>query len=129
MGQNCVIAEHDPWEIHLLNVFVERLGLCPLQVFAGQDVLPLVREVQPELILLESELPGAVCCTDVLCALKADLITCDIPVFVLAWSAGQAATDLAAGATGWLEKPVAYRALRDAVHAAIGRHCEDDGVF
>ena len=90
----CIIAEHDPWEIRLLTVYADRLGLQTIQAFESQDVLPLARQEQPDVILLESSLPGALKSHEVLRALQSDDTTRDIPVVLLAWSPEEARREL-----------------------------------
>ena len=69
MCKTCIIAEHDPWEIRLLRIYVERLGFRLIQAFDGRDTLRLACAEQPDVIVLDADLPGTPAGADLLAAL------------------------------------------------------------
>ena len=115
----CLLAEHDPWTIRLLRVYLEKCGFGVVQAFEGQNVLPLAMETRPTAILLEGDLPGTLESTAVVGRLKANPKTCDIPIILFAWLDRTSALGLYAGTDGYLQKPVTYQAFVDAI-AEIG---------
>ena len=117
--KSCLLAEHDPWTIRLLRVYLEKCGFGVVQAFEGQDVLPLAMETRPTAILLESDLPGTLESAAVVGRLKANPTTCDIPIILFTWLDRLSALGLYAGTDGYLHKPVTYQAFVDAI-AEIG---------
>jgi CheY-like chemotaxis protein len=111
MRKTCIIAEHDPWDIRLLRMYVERLGLRLLQAFDGEDLLRLARAERPDVIVLDGELPGALRGGEVLRALKTDGVTSAIPVVLLSWFDDRRHDHAPLHAAGWLRKPVTYESF------------------
>ncbi len=117
--KSCLLAEHDPWTIRLLRVYLEKCGFGVVQAFEGQDVLPLAMETRPTAILLESDLPGTLRSAAVVGRLKANPKTCDIPIILFTWLDRISALGLYAGTDGYLQKPVTYQRSLNAI-AEIG---------
>jgi len=85
MTDVCLIAAFDPWVIQLLRVFAEESGFRVLQAFEGQEIVPLVTREKPEVILLESQLPGNPSGLDVINMLMEDPKLRDIPILIFSW--------------------------------------------
>ena len=108
MVKKCLIADYDPWELKLLSVFAERFGFQVAQAYQGQDIFALARSVQPDVILLECNLPGNLSPNDVLQQLNTSWETRDIPV-VMTTSADQVVpAPVLQGAASILKKPATY---------------------
>jgi CheY-like chemotaxis protein len=105
--RTCLIAEHDPWEMALLTLHAERLGLRVTQAYEGQDVLSLARSTRPDVILLERDLLGSSTTSDISQGLKGDAITCHIPVVLLVRSPGLIDPETALAAA-YLQKPATF---------------------
>jgi len=121
--KTCIIAEHDPWEIRLLRIYVERLGYRPLQAFDGGDVLRLARIEQPDVIILDADLPGAPASVDLLAALRADRRTGHIPVIWFSWRDGADEPAAALRPDGYLKKPPTYETFAAVLaQAGVGTH-------
>jgi two-component system response regulator BaeR len=58
MNETVLIVEDEPKLARLLGSYLGQAGYTPLTVDNGLDVLPLVREKMPSLILLDLMLPG-----------------------------------------------------------------------
>nr|UXE44608.1 sensor histidine kinase RcsC [uncultured bacterium] len=87
----------------------------------GSVALDLAREHKPDLVLLDLHLPdmGG---EEVLDRLRSEEVTAGVPVLVFSADATYQQTDdlLAAGALGYLTKPIGVRDLLDALDAAFG---------
>ncbi len=113
MPQTCLIAAHDPWFIQLLRIYSEESGLQVTQVFEGQDVIPMIHNENPVVVLLQMDLPGHVKSLEVLKSLKQDPATSHIPVLVFSWQGG--VEELVEGTATHLQEPVTYDAFVDAL--------------
>jgi CheY-like chemotaxis protein len=118
MAPTCIIAEHDPWEIRLLRMHLERLGFRPVQAFDGQDTLRLASAERPDVIVLDADLPGLPNGADLLHALKQDRRTRSIPVIWLSWQDGVNPDAGAASPNSYLKKPATYETFELALAQA-----------
>lgn len=121
MPLTCLIAAHDPWFIQLLRIYSEESGFRVVQVYEGQDVLPMIQLENPAAILMQADLPGKLRGSEVLRSIKSNPATCHIPVFLFAWL-GHGAEDWSSGslegATAYLQEPVTYEVFQDALKKA-----------
>jgi DNA-binding response OmpR family regulator len=120
MHQTCLIAAHDPWFIQLFRVYTEETGLRVIQVFEGQDIIPMIHKESPVVILLQMDLPGQIKSLEVLASLKKDPSACHIPVLVFSWQG--TIEGLEEGTATHLQEPVTYEAFVDALKK-VGIHC------
>ena len=105
MPKTCVIGEADPFIARLLRRFAEESGLHAVRAQVGQDVLELARQVQPEVVILEAELPGEIRGWEAVQALGADRELCRIPIIVCSWLREAEARRLVGDKPGYLQKP------------------------
>jgi DNA-binding response OmpR family regulator len=119
MPITCLIAAHDPWFIQLLRIYSEESGLRVVQVYEGQDVLPMIFQEKPVAVFLQADLPGRIKGWEVLHLIKLDPVACHIPVLVFSWPAHMSAEDapvsLIDGAAAHLQEPVTYEIFQDAL--------------
>jgi CheY-like chemotaxis protein len=103
------------------ELLAARGRVATLNAMDGELGLELARQHQPKLIFLDLDLPDMDGET-VLRRLKADAATADIPVVMLssAAAAGHEERMLAAGALGYLTKPLDLDAFLDLVERALG---------
>lgn len=101
----CVIGESDPFVAQLLERFAQESGLRTLRAQVGQDVLDLVRQARPGVIILEPELPGTLRGWEAAKALSADESLCGIPVVACSWLKEPDANALMGRLAGYLQKP------------------------
>jgi CheY-like chemotaxis protein len=105
MARMCMIAESDPFIARLLQRFAEEGGLQAMQAQVGQDVLELVRQVRPLVLIMEPELPGKMRGWDVIRMLREDQETCATPVITCSWLSAGEVSALAGDVQGYLRKP------------------------
>ena len=108
MDKKCLIADYDPWELKLLSVFAERFGFQVAQAYQGQDIYALARSTQPDVILLEGNLPGNLTPKDVLQLLNTSWETRDIPVVVIISADRVVTAPALQEAASFLRKPATY---------------------
>ncbi len=120
MHQTCLIAAHDPWFIQLFKIYTEETGLRVIQVFEGQDILPMIYKESPVVILLQMDLPGQMKSLEVLASLRKDPFACKIPVLVFSWQG--TIEGLEEGTAIHLQEPVTFEAFVDALKK-VGIHC------
>lgn len=103
------------------RILERRPGVTLIPAMLAGVALDLAREHQPDLVLLDlhlPDLPGE----EVMRRLRADEATLHIPVVVLSADATQRHVDelLAAGAVGYLTKPIDVKRLLETVDATFG---------
>lgn len=105
MTRICIVGETDPFVASLLQRFAEASGLHVVRVQVGQDLPDLVRQVQPEVIILDAELPGKMRGWEAARVLTSDTETSRIPIITCSWLPELEATILIKEAVGHLQKP------------------------
>ena len=105
MTRVCVIGEADPFVAQLLQRFAEESGLRSLRAQAGEDLLELVRQARPRVIILEPELPGKLRGWEAAQALAADQAMRAIPLVTCSWLKEPDARALIGRLAGHLQKP------------------------
>jgi CheY-like chemotaxis protein len=106
MPKTILIAAADPNIIYLLQRYAEASGFQVVSVGEENELQQLARQIQPELIVLEIELPEAPA-RQLLKRLKADPATCPIPVVVYSCY-DEVSISAAEGAASYLQKSVMY---------------------
>jgi two-component system, cell cycle response regulator DivK len=115
-----VVVEDNPANMTLATFLLESAGHSVLKATDAETGLALARTEQPDLILMDIQLPGM----DGLRAtalLKGDVITRDIPVIALTALAmkGDEARIRAAGCDGYIAKPLAYKEFLATIAAEL----------
>lgn len=105
MTRVCVIGESDPFVAQLLQRFAEESGLQAVRGQVGQDLMDLVRQVKPSVIILDPELPGKLRGWEAAQALIADETLCAIPMLACSWLKEADARALIGRLAGYLQKP------------------------
>jgi len=113
-----LVAEAEKEIVRALCWVLGRRGFTTIAAGTGADALQRAVVAQPDLILLDADLPGegalAICAK--LCA---DPRTKTIPVVVCSAWLGGADAALNAGATMYLEKPLGYGDLPERLHQVL----------
>ena len=105
-----LVIEDNPSNMALATFLLESAGHAVLAATTAEAGVTLARDEQPDLILMDIQLPGM----DGLQAttqLKRDAATCAIPVIALTALAmkGDEERILAAGCDGYIAKPLRYQ--------------------
>ena len=116
-----LIVEDNPANMTLAIFLLESAGHCVINATDAEAGLTLARDEQPQLILMDIQLPGM----DGLEAtrlLKQDDATRGIPVIALTALAmkGDEERIRAAGCDGYIAKPLAYKDFLAIVSARLG---------
>jgi CheY-like chemotaxis protein len=113
-----LVADAESEIVRALRWVLGRRGFTTIAAATGAEALQRAAEAQPDLILLDADLPGngalAVCAR--LCA---DPRTRTIPVVVCSAWMGGADAALNAGATMYLEKPLGFGDLPERLHQVL----------
>jgi len=91
---------------YLMQRYVRKSAHQIVFAYLGEDALARARREKPTAIVLEVDLPGTKC-WDVLRALRADQVTCDIPVVACSWL-DEEERSLEEGADVFMRKPILY---------------------
>jgi DNA-binding response OmpR family regulator len=121
MAQTVLIAAHDPWFLQLLRMYTEESGFKAVQVYEGQDVLPMIRLEQPVAVLLQVDLPGHMKSWDVLKCLQDERGMSEVPVLVFTWHDQALPADYLLNVAAHLQEPVTFEAFVDAFQK-LGLH-------
>jgi len=103
-GPRVLVIDDDPTVHDLLHRFLRKEGFHVVSASGGEEGLRLAREVPPEAIVLDIQMPG-MDGWSVLRSLKAEEALRDVPVVVVTMM-DQKALGLALGASDYLMKPV-----------------------
>ena len=117
-----LVVEDNPANMKLTSLLLHSAGHCVLPAVDAETGLKLAHDEQPDLILMDIQLPGM----DGLEAtglLKRDAATRSIPVIALTALAmkGDEERIRAAGCDGYIAKPMRYREFLAAVGARVDR--------
>jgi two-component system cell cycle response regulator DivK len=117
-----LVVEDNPANMSLATFLLESAGYSVLSATDAEAGLTLAREEQPDLILMDIQLPGM----DGLAAtmqLKGDDATRAIPVIALTALAmkGDEERIRAAGCDGYIAKPIRYQEFLSAIVAQLAR--------
>ena len=115
-----LVIEDNPANMKLASLLLHNAGHTVLCAIDAETGLTLARAGQPDLILMDIQLPGM----DGLTAtglLKQAPATASIPVIALTAMAMSAdrAKSLQAGCDGYIAKPLRYQDLYDAINALL----------
>jgi DNA-binding response OmpR family regulator len=105
MPSLCVIGESDPFIAQLLQRFAEKAGLHVEWGVMSQDILDLVRRVNPAVVILDAELPGSFLGWEAIRVLRAEPKTCTLRVISCSWMNQAKAAGLMGPLAGHLQKP------------------------
>jgi two-component system, cell cycle response regulator DivK len=115
-----LVVEDNAANRALATFLLQSAGHCVLSATDGEAAVALARNEQPDLILMDIQLPGM----DGLAAtvvLKADAATAAIPVIALTALAmkGDEERIRAAGCDGYIAKPLDYKLFLAAISAQL----------
>jgi CheY-like chemotaxis protein len=123
-----LIIEDNEQNLYLATFILEKRGHRVVPARDGAEGVALARRMKPDLILLDIQLPGLDGYA-VAEALRSDAALGSIPVIAVTSyaMAGDRARAMAAGCTGYIEKPIDPDTFADVVQAHLApgaRHSE-----
>lgn len=120
-----LVVEDNPANMTLAVFLLESVGHTVLSVTDAEAGLTLARQEQPDLILMDIQLPG-MDGLEATALLKADDATRAIPVIALTALAmkGDEERIRAAGCDGYIAKPMAYREFLATILAQLAPTAE-----
>lgn len=122
MNARVLVVEDTPANMKLITLLLHKAGHEVLQAHNADEAIETVRAQQPDLVLMDMQLPGM----DGLAAtrlLKQDEATRRIPVVALTAMAmpGDEQRILAAGCDGYIAKPIQYQRFLDEVARQLAK--------
>jgi two-component system cell cycle response regulator DivK len=117
-----LIIEDNPANLTLATFLLQSAGHSVLSAKDAETGLTTAREEQPDLILMDIQLPG-MDGLEATALLKSDRATSDIPVIALTALAmkGDEERIRAAGCDGYIAKPLAYRDFLTTIAAQLAK--------
>jgi len=117
-----LVIEDNPANMTLATFLLQSAGHGVLSATDAEAGLTLARDEQPDLILMDIQLPG-MDGLEATALLKADDVTRSIPVIALTALAmkGDEERIRAAGCDGYIAKPLAYKEFLAAIAAQLVR--------
>jgi two-component system cell cycle response regulator DivK len=117
-----LIIEDNPRNLKLARDILNHAGYRTLEAENGEDGLALARAEQPQLVLMDVQLPG-MDGVEALGRLRADPVTADLRVVALTAFAMKDDRNrfLAAGFDGYLEKPLNVHEFPSQIAALVAR--------
>ena len=111
-GETILVVEDNPLNLELVSDILEANGYQVLQAINGKEAIEEVEKTQPELILMDIQLPGLDGLT-VTGIIKDNPATANIPIIALTAHAMRGDEDKArqAGCDGYISKPIDTRSL------------------
>jgi DNA-binding response OmpR family regulator len=111
----CIIGESDPFLARLLQRFAEKSGFEVQVAQTGEEVLDLIHQTLPALLILEPELPGKVRGWEV-----ASPFQSTIPTLICSWMKKRQAQALVGQISAYLQKPdLRYEDFTQALKSAV----------
>lgn len=104
----------------LLDLILEGAGYVPVEVESGEDALALAPDAAPDLWIVDEMMPG-MRGSELIRAIRRlpDARLAQVPILGLSGRSGAARDLLAAGATGFVPKPIDEAAVLAAVARAL----------
>lgn len=127
MGHRILVVDDNPLNLKLMRDILVFQGYDVVEARTGEDGVALARSSDPDLVLMDLQLPG-IDGYEALRRLRADLGILDLPVVAVTAFAMEEDRQraLAAGFDAYLAKPISIRALPSQLEAilAAGRHVD-----
>jgi two-component system cell cycle response regulator DivK len=107
-----LVVEDNMKNLKLLSDVLQHFGYRVFEAMTGEDGVRIAREITPDLILMDLQLPG-IDGTEALRRIRAEAATRSVPVVAVTAFAmpGDRQHALDAGFTGYVEKPISVRSL------------------
>jgi len=116
-GERILVVEDNPKNLKLVRDVLQFSGYEVIEATSGEDGVRLAAQEQPDLILMDLQLPG-IDGTEALRQIRANDAGGAVPVVAVTAFAMNEDRDraYAAGFDGYLQKPISVRGLQKQVH-------------
>lgn len=106
------LVEDNPSNVKLVTRILEHAGYAIIVAEDADSGIPLIRQQQPDLVLMDMHLPG-IDGLEATRLLKADSLTAHIPIVAVTARAMEGDRDamLAAGCDAYIAKPIRYKEM------------------
>lgn len=120
-GRKVLVVDDEPYILKILSFKLRLTGLDPVEASGGEDALRLVRETEPDLVLLDVSLTPGLTGFDICRILKENPGTASIPVIMLTARTLPAERDLGLrlGAASYVTKPFSTKVLVQEIEKAL----------
>ncbi len=108
MARTCLIAEADPFIANLLQRFADESGLQSARARTGQELLTLMQQLHPDILIVEPELPGECRGFEAVQALRSNGAMGSVAVISCSWLEKTEACKLIGDVAWHLQKPDLY---------------------
>ena len=107
-----LVVEDNMKNLKLLRDVLQHFGYRVFEAMTGEDGVRMAREITPDLILMDLQLPG-IDGAEALRRIRAETATRSVPVVAVTAFAmsGDRQQALDAGFSGYVEKPISVRSL------------------
>lgn len=124
-NRRVMVVEDDEGQREVVSINLAAAGYVPISVHAGDTVLAVARAQQPDIILLDANLPG-VSGSTICRLLKADPALAATPVLLMTTPSGldDRLTGLAPGADDYLVKPIDMSELMCRIQILLARRAQ-----
>jgi len=122
LSSNVLIVEDEPAIAELLAINLQHAGHCPIRAASAEEALRVIRDVLPDVLLIDWMLPG-MSGVALARALRADSRTKGIPIILLTarGEEGDKVQGLDAGADDYITKPFSPKELLARIRAVLRR--------
>lgn len=122
VSSNILIVEDEPAIAELLAVNLQHAGHCPIRAGSAEEAVRLIRDVLPDVVLIDWMLPG-MSGTTLARNLRADARTKTIPIIILTARSEESdkIQGLDAGADDYITKPFSPKELLARIRAVLRR--------
>ena len=120
-GRKVLVVDDEPYILKILSFKLRLMGLDPVEAPSGEDALRLVRETEPDLVLLDVSLTPGLTGFDICRILKENPATAGIPIIMLTARTLPAERDLGLrlGASSYVTKPFSTKVLVQEIEKAF----------
>lgn len=117
-----LVVDDDAPIVALMRNLLREFGFEPVTAMTGRDALATAREMRPQLVLLDRNMPG-MSGEDVIRELRSDGSLSRIPILILSGKPVDRDEITRLGADGAVQKPFTVTALIDEIRRALGTEC------
>jgi DNA-binding response OmpR family regulator len=121
VGRKILIVDDEPYILKILSFKLRLSGMIPFEATSGEEALQVIREEQPDLVLLDVSLTPGLSGFDVCRILKENPGTRALPILMLTARTLPSERDLGLrlGARSYITKPFSTKVLIREIETAL----------